>query len=993
MKKITLLFTMILFTVSYSQTNITDANFQQAVNTCLSTNPEDGLCTNSEYGAMPDWDVSQVTNMSLAFVYKNSFNGDISSWDVGSVTNMEGTFREATSFNRDISSWDVSKVTTMNGMFWNSSNFNQDLNSWEMSSVTNLRLMFLGASSFNGNIGSWNVSNVTNMESMFKSASAFNQNIGSWNVSNVTNMSSMFSKASSFNQDIGSWKVVNVTNMDSMFRDASSFNQNIDNWDTSHVTNMRQMFYKATSFNQDIGSWDVTSMTSMLSMFSYASAFNKDIGSWDVSNVTDMRQMFYNTDNFNQDISGWDVSNVTDMDGMLYNALAFNQPLNNWCVTNIVSEPGDFSTNSALSENNKPVWGTCPSSKPTTNAPTPLARDANNVISVYSDSYTNINVTKYNPDWGQTGSVNSAYDPTGEGSNTVLEYSNFNYQGTEFDTIDASAMEFVHIDIWTEDATNVSFSPINNGTGVAEILINVPLVSGGWSSVDIAKADFTGMTWNSLFQIKFDGRGGNNPSTIYIDNVYFYKATTITDTNFQDAINTCLSTNPEDGLCSDSEFGAMPDWDVSSVIDMKEAFINKEDFNVDISEWDVSNVYSMRDMFAGASSFNQNISSWDVSNVYDTAGMFNRASSFNQDISGWDVNKVTNMLYMFFGASAFNQDIGGWDVNKVTNMLYMFFGATSFNKDIGSWDVSNVTDMTYMFYATPFNQDISGWCVTNITSEPSNFSTNSPLSESNKPVWGTCQKTPITDANFQEAINTCLTTNPVDGMCSDSRYGAMPDWDVSNVTYMRDAFALKENFNSDISSWDVSNVYTMQGMFYNAFNFNQNISGWNVSNVTNMNGMFLIVPSSSSSSEFNQDISSWDVSNVTDMGIMFSGANSFNQNLSSWCVTNIPSEPSNFSTNSPLSESNKPVWGTCPTASVDNQNQLDILMYPNPASDIVYIDGNYSELKVVVYDILGKQVMNKPIKNNIDISQLEKGIYILQLSDGTKRNTQRIIKY
>jgi hypothetical protein len=95
---------------------------------------------------------------------------------------------------------------------------------------------------------------------------------------------------------------------------------------------------------------------------------------------------------------------------------------------------------------------------------------------------------------------------------------------------------------------------------------------------------------------------------------------------------------------------------------------------------------------------------------------------------------------------------------------------------------------------------------------------------------------------------------------------------------------------------------------------------------------------------------------------------------------------------SPLTEENKPLWGTCPTASVDDQNQLDISIYPNPSSDTVYIDVNYSQLKVVVYDILGKQVMNKSITNNIDISQLEKGVYILQLSDGAKVTTQRIIK-
>jgi len=297
-------------------------------------------------------------------------------------------------------------------------------------------------------------------------------------------------------------------------------------------------------------------------------------------------------------------------------------------------------------------------------------------------------------------------------------------------------------------------------------------------------------------------------------------------------------------------------------------------------------------------------------------------------------------------------------------------------------------------------------------------------------------QTPITDANFQNAINTCLSTNPVDGMCTDSEYGAMPDWDVSNVTNMSNAFETKTEFNGDISSWDVSNVSNIVGMFYEASSFNQplndwdlssvtnmtdmfikasafnqdistwdtssvtnmgdmfgeasafngDISGWNTSNVTNMSFMFY------QASSFNQDIGSWDVSSVTDMFWMFYGASSFNQDLSSWCVTTITFEPNGFSTDSPLIESNKPVWGTCPTASLDDQNQLDISIYPNPTSDMIYIDGNYSQLKAVVYDILGKQVMKESITNSIDISQLEKGVYILQLSDGAKVTSERIIK-
>ena len=117
----------------------------------------------------------------------------------------------------------------------------------------------------------------------------------------------------------------------------------------------------------------------------------------------------------------------------------------------------------------------------------------------------------------------------------------------------------------------------------------------------------------------------------------------------------------------------------------------------------------------------------------------------------------------------------------------------------------------------------------------------------------------------------------------------------------------------------------------------------------------------------------------------------FQSRYSSWCVTNIASEPTNL-VDSPLSESNKPVWGTCPTASVDDQNQLDISIYPNPTSDIVYIDGNYTQLKVIIYNVLGKEILNKSITNSIDISHLDNGVYILQLSDGVKLSTRKIIK-
>jgi hypothetical protein len=46
---------------------------------------------------------------------------------------------------------------------------------------------------------------------------------------------------------------------------------------------------------------------------------------------------------------------------MFENASSFNQDISGWCVSNINSEPINFLFSSALTDANKPVWGTCPS--------------------------------------------------------------------------------------------------------------------------------------------------------------------------------------------------------------------------------------------------------------------------------------------------------------------------------------------------------------------------------------------------------------------------------------------------------------------------------------------------------------------------------------------------------------------------------------------------------------------------------------------------------
>ena len=122
-----LVFTLLSVTLekALAVTNINDSNFHSAIETCLGTNPVDGLCSSSEYGTMPNWDVSLVEDMSgwtgsahKGFGSKSTFNGNISKWNTAKVTTMYAMFIAASAFNQDIGSWNTEKVTDMNRIFY-----------------------------------------------------------------------------------------------------------------------------------------------------------------------------------------------------------------------------------------------------------------------------------------------------------------------------------------------------------------------------------------------------------------------------------------------------------------------------------------------------------------------------------------------------------------------------------------------------------------------------------------------------------------------------------------------------------------------------------------------------------------------------------------------------------------------------------------------------------------------------------------------------------
>ena len=172
-----------------------------------------------------------------------------------------------------------------------------------------------------------------------------------------------------------------------------------------------------------------------------------------------------------------------------------------------------------------------------TAAPTPSKAPAD-VISVFSDAYTNLNAN-LNPNWGQQ-TQTSEVDIDG---NNTLEYANLNYQGLEYAQSDVSAMEYVHLDYKTADATSIEFFVISAAPTV-ENAYSISVVTGDWQSVDIPLSEYDANK-DRVFQFKTVGNG-----TVYLDNLYFWKAPAAAGTD------TSLSALTVDGS-SIANFGAL----------------------------------------------------------------------------------------------------------------------------------------------------------------------------------------------------------------------------------------------------------------------------------------------------------------------------------------------------------------------------------------------------------------------------------------------------
>ena len=80
--------------------------------------------------------------------------------------------------------------------------------------------------------------------------------------------------------------------------------------------------------------------------------------------------------------------------------------------------------------------------------------------------------------------------------------------------------------------------------------------------------------------------------------------------------------------------------------------------------------------------------------------------------------------------------------------------------------------------------------------------------------------------------------------------------------------------------------------------------------------------------------------------------------------------------------------------SVEDENDANVRLSPNPASSIVTIEGAEEYNTITVYDQSGRRVMEQSINNTstLDISQLRSGIYLVKFEGDDKRHLTKLVK-
>lgn len=472
-------------------------------------------------------------------------------------------------------------------------------------------------------------------------------------------------------------------------------------------------------------------------------------------------------------------------------------------------------------------------------------------------------------------------------------------------------------------------------------------------------------------------------------------------------------------------------WNTSNVYSMGGMFGDAYSFNQPIGNWNTAKVEIMREMFSGANSFNQPIGNWNTGKVTDMGHMFSYTWAFNQPIGTWNMSNVTSADNMFNSANSFNQPIGNWKTSKMVLLYGMFSNATAFNQPIGNWDMSNAFQISNMFTgATSFNQPIGNWNVAKVAGMIETFAGATAF---NQPIgnWNTARVVSMARM-FQGAT---AFNQPIG------------NWNTARVNHMGGMFSGAVAFNQSLENWVLNPIVNLTMMFDNSGldcgNYSATLIGWSanpktpVRRVLGAAGM-LCMPNALAAHANLEVTKGWTIvgdtssdENCSPLPVhltTFTGKSQGNGTMLSWETT---SETNNAGFEIEKSLDAKSfekigfVDGAGDTRETNTYHFLDtepfpttyyrlkqldhgdrfdgkfayssiivvrkpgdkIVVYPNPASNVFYIQGIEKKQNLVIRDAVGKIVDEQICSSTkaIEIDHLPNGLYFISIAGETRK--------
>ena len=239
---------------------------------------------------------------------------------------------------------------------------------------------------------------------------------------------------------------------------------------------------------------------------------------------------------------------------------------------------------------------------PLTAAPTPPARPTADVVSIYSDAYTPITFDNFDAGW--CGGPATTQIQIG-GNNTLRKNTGVVCHGIEFMTnrLNLSAFTHIHFDFYitdsnlTGDVFNVKLVDFAGGSSEASALeINInggttpQLVANQWVSVDVPITALGGVVANNLTRSNVAQIGITTAMVdrVFYDNIYLHKNTTMSSDSFTTS-KVKLYPNPTSNILNVECVGTIQNIAVYNVLGQE--VINKE-LNSTSTALDVSSLNS-----------------------------------------------------------------------------------------------------------------------------------------------------------------------------------------------------------------------------------------------------------------------------------------------------------------------------------------------------------------------------------------------------------------